>query len=265
MSSRNIKFRRMRTKPVLTKADKQDRFKFAQKFRSKSKAWLVKNVHMHIDVKTFPAYVHAKARDVAAMRAVRGAYRAPGQGLDEAYVVMPRELRYNPGVKSIKILGGLANGSARLWHTLPAKWNGKEAAQTYTGCVLRSLKRAWPGKRVFHVLEDNDPTGFKSKLGEAAKKEAGIKVFSIPKRSPDLNVCDYALWNAVNRKMRKQERSFPRTKRETRTEYVARLRRAAQGLSRGFVERSVGDMKRRCQLLYRSRGGLFEEGGKSGK
>jgi len=28
------------------------------------------------------------------------------------------------------------------------------------------------------------------------------------------------------------------------------------------VERSIGDMKRRCQLLYARRGGLFEEGGR---
>ena len=43
------------------------------------------------------------------------------------------------------------------------------------------------------VLEDNDPTGFKSTAGKNAKRESKIKVFAIPKRSPDLNVCDYAL------------------------------------------------------------------------
>ena len=30
-----------------------------------SKAWWVKNVHMHIDMETFTVYVNAAARDVA--------------------------------------------------------------------------------------------------------------------------------------------------------------------------------------------------------
>jgi hypothetical protein len=192
----------------------------------------------------------------------RGAYRQPGQGLDEAYVVLPKELRYNPGAKSVKVLAGVAVGRVRMWHVLEQKWSGRAAAAVYAGPVINALQRTWPGKRVFHVLEDNDPTGFKSGRGEAAKKTAGIKAFVIPKRSPDLNVCDYALWSAVNRKMRRQELSFPRAKREARSEYVLRLRRAAQSLSRSFVERSIGDMKRRCQLLYARRGGLFEEGGR---
>jgi len=259
---RNIKFRKMRSKPLLTKADQRARFKFAQHFRLKSTAWWQKNIHLHIDVKNFPAYIHAQARDIAAMRTVRGAYRQLGQGLDEAYVVLPKELRYNPGAKSVKVLAGVAVGRVRMWHVLEQKWSGRAAAAVYAGPVINALQRTWPGKRVFHVLEDNDPTGFKSGRGEAAKKTAGIKAFVIPKRSPDLNVCDYALWSAVNRKMRRQELSFPRAKREARSEYVLRLRRAAQSLSRSFVERSIGDMKRRCQLLYARRGGLFEEGGR---
>ena len=50
--------------------------------------------------------------------------------------------------------------------------------------------------------------------------------------------------------------AFPRSKRETRSEYITRLRRAAQGLSAKFVRSAIGD-----QLLYQRRGALFEEGG----
>ena len=53
----------------------------------------------------------------------------------------------------------------------------------YTGPIQRVLKKH-PRARSCRVLEDNDPTGFKSKAGEAAKRAAGIQVFSIPKRSP---------------------------------------------------------------------------------
>lgn len=258
---KNIKFRKMRSKPLLTKADQRARFDFAKKYHSKSKNWWLRNVHLHIDIKNFPAYVNAKARDVAAMRMVRGAYRRPGDGLDEAYVVVPKDLRYNPGAKSVKVCAGVALDRVRMWHVIEKRWSGRTAAAVYQGPLLAALKRTWPGKRSFSVLEDNDPTGFKSRFGERAKKASRIKAFQIPKRSPDLNVCDYALWNAVNKKMRQQEMAFPRSKRETRSGYITRLRRAAQSLSAKFVRSAIGDMKRRCQLLYQRRGALFEEGG----
>ena len=99
--------------------------------------------------------------------------------------------------------------------------------------------------------------------GEAAKRRAGIEIFQIPKRSPDLNVCDYALWKAVDKRMRAQEKRWPKTRRETRKAYLARLCRTAKRLPPALINRMVGGMRRRCQRLYAAKGGLFEEGGYS--
>lgn len=112
-------------------------------------------------------------------------------------------------------------------------------------------------------MEDNDPTGFKSKKGEAAKAECNIVPFVIPPRSPDLSVCDYALWTQINRSMRRQEKNWPATRRETRAVYLARLHKTAKGLSKGFIDRAIGDMVRRCARLYKAKGGHFEEGGRT--
>ena len=101
-----------------------------------------------------------------------------------------------------------------------------------------------------------------AKKGIQAKIDSGIQVFAIPKRSPDLNVCDYALWKQVIRQMRAQEAKWSKSKRETRDEYLGRLRRTALSLPRQFVMDAVGDMKRRCQRLFAAKGGLFEEGGR---
>ena len=111
-------------------------------------------------------------------------------------------------------------------------------------------------------MEDNDPTGFKSGKGEVAKSAAGIEVFSIPKRSPQLNVCDYALWAEVNRRMRRQEERWPVQKKETRAAYLVRLRRTALRLPKAFIDKSIGNMKVRCERLLAARGRHFEEGGK---
>lgn len=73
--------------------------------------------------------------------------------------------------------------------------------------------------------------GFKSKKGKAAKDAVGIKIFNIPKRSPDLNVLDYSIWKEVNSRMRAQEATWNAKKRETRKEYLERLKKTAVSLS----------------------------------
>ena len=96
----------------------------------------------------------------------------------------------------------------------------------------------------------------------AAKGKAKLSTFDLPKRSPDLNPCDYGLWREVDRRMRKQEKKFAKGKTESREEHVERLARTAKNLSPDFLTRLVGDMKRRLQRCYDAKGGLFEEGGK---
>ena len=262
LRKKKILFRRMRSKPLLTKEDRRARFAFAKKYKDKTRAWWLKEVHLHIDLKNFPVYTHADARDIAAMREIRGAYRAPGQGLDEAYVVLPKELRYNPGAKSCKIAAGIGGGKVRLWWEVEKQWTGKVAADMYKGPLLNALRHGWPKCGTWQVLEDNDPTGFKSKKGEEAKHDSNIKIFTIPKRSPDLNVCDYALWKQVTRVMRRQEKKFPRSKRESRAQHLKRLEKAAKSLSKSFVDNAIADMVRRCKRLDAAKGGYFEEGGR---
>jgi transposase len=263
LAKKNIKFRRMRSKIILSKADMKARYAFAKKYKSKSASWWLKHIQLHIDCKTFPAYVTAQARDLAAQREVRGVYRKPGEGLDECYVVAPKSLRANPGCKAVKIAAGVAQGKIVLWHDYGLKWNGKVAADVYEGPMLAALQKTWPRRRSFNVLEDNDPTGFKSKAAVRAKAAARIEIFTIPARSPDLNVLDYAIWKAVTRKMRAQERSFPRSKRESRTAYIARLRRAAMSVPTTTINKAIMNMKHRCNLMYLSKGGHIQEGRRS--
>ena len=265
LAQRKIKFRRFRTKPLLTQDDLRKRFAFAKKFRKKSRSFWLKKIQMQWDLKNFQVHTNAQARAHAAMRMVRVAYREAGEGLDECYVVIPKHMRFNPGARSCRIAGAVGGGRVRLWHEVGRKWNGEKAAELYKGPLLSALKRGWPHKRSWTVLEDNDPTGFKSTKGEAAKRQCKIKVFAIPKRSPDLNVCDYALWKEVSSRMRRQEKTWSRSKKETREQYIDRLKRTATRLPKSFIDNSIADMTRRCQRLYEKKGRYFEEGGRSGR
>ena len=124
------------------------------------------------------------------------------------------------------------------------------------------MRKAFPeqGDSKWKVLEDNDPTGYKSKKGIKAKKEAGIGTDELLKRSPDLNVLDYSLWHAVNTRMRIQEGSFSKKKKETKAQFLARLRRTALTLPPSVVKNTLCHMHRRTRLLVKAEGGLFHEG-----
>ena len=74
---------------------------------------------------------------------------------------------------------------------------------------------------------------------------------------------DFAVWSEIERRMRRQERSFPASKRETRTAFAKRLDRVAKMLPESFINKAIGNLQHRCQLLLEAKGGLFEEGGRS--
>lgn len=114
-------------------------------------------------------------------------------------------------------------------------------------------------KGPFTVIEDNDPTGYKSRRGIEAKRKLRIQTENLPPRSPDLNVLDYSLWHKINVEMRAQEKSFRKSKRETTEEFKTRLRRVALSLPEAEVKKAVGSMVRRCATISAAAGELFTE------
>ena len=261
LHERGVYFRKLREKPVLTPTDVKERLAFAKLHKAKSAAWWNEHVHGFLDGKHFKTYLTPAARTQAAQHRTFGAFRAPGQGLSGGYVKPKQGMAYNTGSKSCLVMGAVGRGKVLLWHAVPGgRWSGQAAADMYKGALKTALAKTWPRKRAHVVLEDNDPTGFQSSKGKAAKTESGINTFAIPKRSPDLNPMDYSIWSEINRRMRRQELKWTRNKRETRAQYLTRLRRTATNLPSSFITKAVGDMRRRCKLLLAAEGRYFEEG-----
>ena len=261
LHSRNIKFYKLRSKPMLTDVDVRERLAFARKYRHRNGVWWEKHIHMHIGVKHFQIFQHAGARAYAASRRVRGVYRLPAQGLGRAYVRADKRLMYNPGVRGVQVLAGVGKGKMLVWQYIDGPWNSAAAANIYKGPILKAVKMTYPRERSWRVLEDNDPAGFKSGAGRAAKKAARLAEFNIPTPSPDLNVLDFAIWAEINKRMRKQEQRFPEDKVETRSQYLARLRRTALRLPSRFIRASIQGMQLRCARMFDAKGLHFEEGG----
>ena len=114
-------------------------------------------------------------------------------------------------------------------------------------------------RATWKVLEDNDPSGYKSGAGKDAKAKARIITNDLPKRGPDLNVLDYSLWAYINTKMREQEKAFPANKKESVKQFKDRLRRTALIIPARVVRKAVNDMHARVRKVFDADGGHITE------
>ena len=162
------------------------------------------------------------------------------------------------GAKGVHVLAGVGYGKVLVWEYIEGRWNSSEAVRFYKGAILAALEREYPHRRRFTILEDNDPTGFKSKAGVKAKEDSNLDVFEIPKHSPQLNVLDYYLWSAVNKRMRATERTFPADKKEKRPAFLRRLTRTAKSIPREDILEAQRSMQVRCGRLVDAEGGQIE-------
>ena len=153
------------------------------------------------------------------------------------------------------------HGRIRIWKYVEGKWNANAAVAMYQE-LSKVLKSAYPCHRGrFTVIEDSDPTGYKSAKAIANKAELAIVTDDLPKRSPVLKVLDYCLWHEIAGRMRVQERGFRKNKVESVPQFKQRLRKTALGppVPQALVKKVVADMKRRCRIISDRRGQLFTE------
>ena len=261
LKQQGIVFKKLKEKLLLSKADKIMRKAWARKRSTRSKAAWLRTPHAIIDNKSFRLYRNGKGRDHAARRACRGAYQRKGkrgQAVKDHFV-KPRATLPYPS-KGVIVTAAVIKGKIRMWdYVTDKRWCGAAAAKMYSGPLAKALKRAYPLAKRWTIIEDGDPSGYRSSAGKAAKKKARISTDDLPPRSPDFNVLDYSLWHAINERMREQERAFSVKKKETKEEYLARLRRTALGLPASVVKRAVMDMHRRVRLAVAAKGAVFIE------
>ena len=259
LHERGVWFYKLREKPILTDADVADRYKWSKANHMKTPAWFRQHIMVHIDNHAFKVPTNGNVRRMLAAKRVHGTFRTAGDSLKKEHVKASPKMRMNTGARSVLVAGGVGAGKVLLWHIVDNMWCGEEAAGMYSGPLAKALRSEYGAKRKFSVLEDNDPAGYQSTLAKAAKTEQRIVPFEIPKRSPDLNVMDYYFWSQMEKKLRQQERTWPNGRKETRQTFIQRLRRIVRNWPDDEIERAIGDLARRAELLYRAKGQLFDE------
>ena len=103
-------------------------------------------------------------------------------------------------------------------------------------------------------MEDNDPSGYKSKKAVDTKKKLRIHPIEFPKYSPDLNPLDFFLWAEVNRRM--AERAAPA--RESQAAFKARLKRTATAIPASVIKRAVAKMRPKAAEVVLAEGGRIK-------
>ena len=169
LHARGIFFRPLRQKPTLTDDDVAARKKFATDYSAKSPSWWNTAINLIIDVKHYRVLPHGDARRHAAQESTRGTYRKKGQGLAKGHTKPVVKSKYNPGAPGIKVLAGVGNGKVLLWEYIEGPWGGVAAEKAYRGVIKKALKLEFPRRKSYVILEDNDPSGFKSSVARRAK------------------------------------------------------------------------------------------------
>lgn len=244
--------RTAREKPQRTPEVERERVAMCTPWTKRRPAYFNDEVHLIIDNKKFLARTRESARMYMRKLRVRGHLRLKSEGLKkECTKPSRRKNRMNTG-GTVNVCAGVGGGRILLWHYLPQRWNSSAAAALYRGPILRALKKQHGEKRKYKVIEDNDPTGFKSKAACDAKKEAKIEAMQFPRYSPDLNPLDYSIWNEIEARV---TRSYRTKKAESVKQFKKRLRRVAMSLPEGFVRKAVASMPKRARAVVSAKGG----------
>ena len=208
-------------------------------------------IDMIIDNKHFDVPTTERARKYLKSQQVRFHLRTPAEGLKDEFTKPGRKKnRMNTGAKA-SVCAGISNGRIVLWHYLPKTWNGQAAADLYTNTILKTLQRVRGKKRSYILIEDNDPTGYKSSKAKVAKAALGIKAHVFPRYSPDINPLDFSLWKAVEAKVLANCPEHV----ETVSEYKTRMRLTALRMPRTVVANAVSTMAKRIRQLKDAKGG----------
>ena len=240
-----------RLKPSRSEIGEVERKDICGKLRRRSVRYWLEEVDALIDCKDGALPLTVRGKSFLKKVKVRGHLRTKREGLKKHFTKPDKKKhRVNTGGHA-KLCAAIIGGRVRVWQYLPRRWSGAAAADFYTRILAPALKKYRGEKRRYVILEDNDPTGFKSRKGIAAKRAAGIETVKFPKYSPDLNPLDYSLWEEVEARLAAQRAPA----RESAKAFKARLRAAALSIPMPVVQNMIKSIKSRAQSIYDNDGG----------
>ena len=243
--------RNPREKPVRDESVEKERVRLGKRFYRYGDRYFTHTVDGLMDNRKFDITRAAASRRWKNMRKVRFHLRTRKEGLKRGFTKpSARKHRSNPGA-AVNVCCLIIRNKIRVFHYLPKKWCAAAAEDLYRGPIIEAFRANLGNKRKFLLIEDNDPTGYKSSRGKAAKKELKIEAIEWPRYSPDLHPLDFSIWQEIENRMAAQK--VP--KNETIDEYKLRLRRTAMRIPSKVIRKAVSKIPERGRLIALAKGG----------
>jgi hypothetical protein len=195
----------------------------------------------YVDCKTYAPYTTVAGRNYVDRTRVYKQWRKRTEGLNAELT--------KPGKKHRRG----ASGPGRMYFTLVAngtvhvfEQTGKWCTATWLRILCGPVRKAMKKAGCKFLLRDGDPQAFATYAGRAQEGRLRIfKTMQLPPRSPDLNPCDFALWEAIKIEMAKYEEKQLKGVNEKPAVFWQRLEDTARGLSEETVRKLCGSMHRR--------------------
>ena len=245
-----IKRRPPRLKPSRNDIDEAERKRICNQLRKLPAKYWTKSVCLYMDNKKWPFPRSVRGKKYVKQSRVRGHLRKRSEGLKKG-CTKPDKRKHKANLGSINICAGIIKGKVRVWHYFDGPWCGAKAEAIYRDIIAPALKKHHGTKRSYVTLEDNDPTGYKANRAKKAEAELGIVPMDFPTYSPDLNPCDYSLWEEVQSRMDKQKEPA----HESIDAFKARLKRTAMSIPPAVINKMLTSMVSRTQSVYDENGG----------
>ena len=246
----DVRLRPIREKPQRAPEHEKERMDLCGKMRRYPRAYFSEKVDLIIDNKRFDTPTTPAARLHLQKQKMRSQLRTPAEGLQPGFT-KPNAKRHRMNCGGVvDILAGISGDRVVLWEEVKGRWNAEKATAMYRGPIVKFLRKKNPTKESFLLVEDNDPTGYKSRAAIAAKKELGIRAMKWPRYSPDLMPLDFSLWANISKRM---DASAP-SGRETADDFKKRLRRVALSTPRASVADMVGKIRGKATEIWAAKG-----------
>ena len=248
----DVKWRKPREKPLRDKAAEKEREVVCKAWQKKPASWWADDLDLIQDNKHFEIPTTARGRLYGKSKRVRGHLRTRAEGIKKEFTKpsSSKKQRVNPGC-TVNVYAAISNCKVVAWEYLGKKWCAKAAADVYEKVTIKVLRRHRGEKSKYKILEDNDGTGYKSKLAKATKEKLKIEPIRFPRYSPDLNPLDFSIWNEVLRRMNEQKAPA----NEGKTAYMKRLRLTALRLPKDYIRKTVLSIKSRAKAVADNLGG----------
>lgn len=249
MRQMGVSYKAPGRKIYISDDDAKKRLAAAKVWAKRPACYWSKNVHAYVDNIAFPVPLTPAQRARFRQTLIAGHLRKPSEGIDRGFT-KPREKHSFVGIPSVTITAAVAKDRVILRYVLPGTWNGQEAARMYEEGLKPALARVWGKRARYTIVEDGDRKGNTSGKGVAAKARAKIFPITLPPRTPSLMPLDYAIWQAICKRMLDDEPDGV----ETRGAFLERLRTAATTLPKGHVKGVIGRMRSNIQALVDAKG-----------